>query len=109
MDLSILRMEACLIYVIARSQNGIESCRSPHTRLVTDSVDVLQLSIVSMREINEKKAKSSPGNEIEQIGDTASHRARLVSRRSMGFHSAGPVLITMEDKTYPCLHIKISI
>ena len=56
MDLSILRMEACLIYVIARSQNGIESCRSPHTRLVTDSVDVLQLYIVSMQELNKKNA-----------------------------------------------------
>jgi len=56
-----------------------------------------------------EESKSGPGNEIEQIGDTASHRARLVSRRSMGFHSAGPVLITMEGKTYPCLHIKISI
>jgi hypothetical protein len=82
----------------------IESCRSPPIWLVTDSVDVLQLYIVSMQEL-----QISPGNEIEQSGDTASHRARLVSRRGMGFHSAGPVLAMIEGKTYPCLHIEISI
>jgi hypothetical protein len=48
-------MEACLIYVIARSQNRIESPKSTYL-LVTDSIDVLQLSIVSMQELNEKKA-----------------------------------------------------
>jgi hypothetical protein len=54
--------------------------------LVIDFIDVLQLSIVSVQEPSEKKA--NPRNEMEQIEYTASHRARVVSRRGMGFQSA---------------------
>jgi hypothetical protein len=41
---SILRREVCVIYVIAGLQNRIESCQSSTCLLVTDSIDVLQLS-----------------------------------------------------------------
>jgi hypothetical protein len=41
---SILRREVSVIYVIAGLQNRIESCQSSTCLLVTDSIDVLQLS-----------------------------------------------------------------